>query len=386
MNVHLPSVEQLSKRRSSCDLIESAQRLAETIFASASTADADAVLSDHTFDALWASGLTRAPFSKEANGHDLLAADSAIDLCLILSLIGSADLSVARIFEGHVNAVALVSRYGSGPQVQRFSDDVAAGAMSGVWGADDAKGLRAAPIDGGWRLEGKKILASGAGALTRPLVTATSDEGQVIFLLHLNRNERADVSGWQAQGMRASATGTVDLTGLILTPDQLVGTPGDFMRQPYFSGGAWRFCAVHLGAMEKLVDLFRAHLVSRKRDSDPYQIQRVAQCIASTTTARIWVEKSARCLSQQRLDSDSIVALVNMTRMVTERAALDVLEAVHRGVGLLGFIRPSPVERISRDLATYLRQPVPDLAMANAAKWALGSARPTAQLWADDEV
>ena len=81
---------------------------------------------------------------------------------------------------------------------------------------------------------------------------------------------------------------------------------------------------------------------------------------------------------------DAIVAFVNLTRGVTERAALDVLELVHRGVGLNGFLHPHPVERISRDLATYLRQPVPDLAMADAARAILASGRNTATPWTDD--
>jgi hypothetical protein len=70
----------------------------------------------------------------------------------------------------------------------------------------------------------------------------------------------------------------------------------------------------------------------------------------------------------RRGDPGNVVAFANMTRMVTERCALDVMETVQRGVGLTSFIRPHPIERISRDLATYLRQPVPDLAMSDGAK------------------
>jgi hypothetical protein len=44
------------------------------------------------------------------------------------------------------------------------------------------------------------------------------------------------------------------------------------------------------------------------------------------------------------------------------------METVQRGVGLTSFMRPHPIERISRDLATYLRQPVPDLAMSDGAR------------------
>jgi hypothetical protein len=38
-----------------------------------------------------------------------------------------------------------------------------------------------------------------------------------------------------------------------------------------------------------------------------------------------------------------------------------------RSVGLQAFLRPNPIERMSRDLATYLRQPGPDRARTDAA-------------------
>ena len=66
---------------------------------------------------------------------------------------------------------------------------------------------------------------------------------------------------------------------------------------------------------------------------------------------------------------------------MTERAALDVTEAVHRGLGLGAFLRPHPVERVARDLATYLRQPAPDGAMADAAATVLASPAPARALW-----
>jgi len=64
---------------------------------------------------------------------------------------------------------------------------------------------------------------------------------------------------------------------------------------------------------------------------------------------------------------------------VTERCALDVMQIVQRGVGLTSFVRPHPIERISRDLATYLRQPVPDLAMSDGARSFLGSTQPVGE-------
>lgn len=358
-----------------------ARAFAAVLDGEAEGADASGTIATRTWDALHRSGLASAPFPARYGGEDLAGPGRHNDLFEILRLIGGSDLSIARLFEGHVNGIALVCRYGTDAQVGGLARAVADGAVTGVWGADDAAGLGVEPADGGWRLRGRKILASGAGTVTRPVVTARTDSGQVMLLPRLRAGERADLAGWTAQGMRSTATGSVDFSGMLLDAGQALGEPGDFMRQPHFSGGAWRFCAVHLGAAERLVDLFRDALVSRGRDRDPYQTQRVALCAAATATAAFWIADAARRLADEAADPDQTVAFVNLTRMVTERAALDVLEAVHRGAGLASFIRPNAMERVSRDLSTYLRQPVPDLAMADAARAVLASPRPTARLW-----
>ena len=349
--------------------------------AEAEAGDASAVVSPASWQALEASGLKLAPFPAMVGGEDLGLADTDRELTAVLAGIGASDLSVARLFEGHVNAVHLVVRYGTQSQISDLAAAVRDGALCGVWAAEGSQKLTGTKRGDAWRLTGGKILASGAGIVTRPLVPVATEAGSVLMLLALGPDTPVDLSGWTAQGMRSSATGTIDLTGQIAHDDQVVGQPGDFMRQPAFSGGAWRFCAVHLGAAERLVDLFRDSLLAANRADDPFQLQRVAQAVAAVTTARFWVDEAARRLAENTDPAGEIVAFANLTRMVTERAALDVLELVHRGVGLRGFMRPHPIERITRDLSTYLRQPVPDLAMADAARTVLALGRPMSTLW-----
>lgn len=357
--------------------------LCEVLTRDAPRADEAGVVTPAAWNALAVSALLRAPFPRRLGGEDLGSAGRHAELVVALRHLGAADLPVARLVEGHINAVLLVRRYGTEAQLKAFAGSIEAGGVSGVWGAEGAEPLRAQRTTAGWDLTGGKILASGAGILTDPLVPVATPDGQVLMMPKLSPGERADLSGWTAQGMHASATGSIDLTGLAVPDDRVIGEPGDFTRQPVFSGGAWRFCAAHLGAAERLVDLLRHHLTARGRDRDPYQLQRVAQATAAVTTARFWVREAARLLAEETAPPDTIVAFANLTRTVTERAALDVLEAVHRSVGLGGFMRPHPIERISRDLATYLRQPVPDLAMADAARAILASPRSTAELWTD---
>jgi alkylation response protein AidB-like acyl-CoA dehydrogenase len=353
-------------------LLQAARQFAALVYDTSVATDRLGVINSQLWTEFRRSGLAMSPFPKEFGGADLCQPARHNDLCKILRLLGSADLSIARLFEGHVNAISLVVRYGDHRQARSLSERVAMGGLSAVWGADDVKGLH---LIGGARpaLQGRKILASGAGFVTDPIVTAKADDGQVMLLLHLKMDEKIDMSAWNAQGMRSTATGTIDLSGTAVGAENTIGVSNDFMRQPYFSGGAWRFCAAHVGATERLVDLFKDHLVTRNRGDDPFQLQRIAQCVAATRTARHWTEEAAHRLSVEEPDAANVVAFANLTRMVTERCALDVMELVQRGVGLACFMRPHPIERISRDLATYLRQPVPDRAMSDGAKAFLAS-------------
>ena len=365
---------------------ERISRLLDVLSAEAAKADAENAITQAALHAITASGLALMAFplltSYEATGvSGSFEVGGSNQLATLLRALGAADLSIARLFEGHINAVALVRRYGTRAQLERLRVTAEAGGLSGVWAADGAVPLRARNSRRGLCLEGGKILASGAGLLARPLVTAQSTDGQIMVLLGELEAKRIDVSGWTVQGMRSSATGSVDLDGLLVPSHDMVGEPGDFMRQPHFSGGAWRFCAAQLGAMERLVDLYRDHLTNRNRGGDAFQLGRLATCVAAATTTRLWVMEASRRLARPVGDPGDSVAFVNLTRMVTERSALDILEAVQRGVGLSAFVRPNPIERVARDLATYLRQPVPDLAMTDAAQTVLGSPRPFASQW-----
>ena len=87
-----------------------------------------------------------------------------------------------------------------------------------------------------------------------------------------------------------------------------------------------------------------------------------ALCVCNTSVIAPVVRHAASCVFA------AVVAFANLMRMVVERAALDLMENVQRGTGLPAFMNGNPVERIVRDLATYLRQPVPDLVMNDAAR------------------
>ncbi len=217
-------------------------------------------------------------------------------------------------------------------------------------------------------LNGAKILASGAGRVARPLITARRGDELMMVVPRLETGTRADLSGWTAQGMRASATGRVDFTGLAITPEQILGQPGDYHREPHFSGGAWRFLAVQQGAMATLLRLACRQLRVAGRDRDPHQRARIGQAAIAVETADLWV---MRAVAAEDAPEEAGVALAGLARLAVERCALDLIEAVQRSIGLSGFLRPHPIERVARDLATYLRQPAPDRVLDRAAGFVL---------------
>jgi alkylation response protein AidB-like acyl-CoA dehydrogenase len=349
-------------------LKQEAKDFAQIVSEAANRSDEDGRIDIGVLLALGTSGLAMAPFHPSFQGAGLGLPDSQNTLCTILRLVGAADLSVARLFEGHVNAIMLVSKYGTPTQIESLASSTRAGGLSGVWGAEDAVGLRRVHSGASWSLQGRKVLASGVEFISRPLVTVSTADGHLLYLLEMTSPERVNTSSWTPLGMKASGSGTIDLTGVVVGDFEQVGQAGDYMRQPMFSGGAWRFCAAQLGAAERLTKLFCEQLRSRGRQDDPYQLERVAACAAACGTALFWIEEASRRFADGSLEPAAVVAFVNMTRIVTERAALDVIQNVQRGLGLSGFMKPNPIERICRDLSTYLRQPVPDLAMSDAAR------------------
>ena len=312
-------------------------------------------------------GLLAAPVPANQGGVGLGEEPDARDLAAVLRLLGYGSLALGRLYEGHVNALQLVARYGTPSQRARLFADARGGHLFGVWNTDRPGDCLRLGDD--CRLRGVKTFASGAGFVTRALVTVKREPGAspLMLVVPLETGSRADLTGWRAHGMRASATGTVDFEDIAVTEDVILGGWDDYHRQPVFSGGAWRFAAVQLGGIEAVFDAWRGHLAATGRGGDPHQLARLGQGAVAVEGARAWVERAARVVAEDELAPERVVAFVNLARLAVEKAGLEVLQLAQHSVGLQGFLREHPMERLSRDLSTYLRQPAPDRALTSAA-------------------
>jgi alkylation response protein AidB-like acyl-CoA dehydrogenase len=135
--------------------------------------------------------------------------------------------------------------------------------------------------------------------------------------------------------------------------------------------------------MERLFDLLRRHLQETNRGQDPHQAARLGEAAMAVETAKLWVARAATLAeaSVQSRAPEQLVAYVDLARLAVEAAALDLMQPVQRSVGLQAFMRPNPIERVSRDLATYLRQPGSDRGLTDAAAWIPAQPVSAQDLW-----
>lgn len=281
-----------------------------------------------------------------------------------LRLVGRADLSLGRIFEGHINAMKLFAWFGSPHQKTQLARSLQAGAFYGVWATEPPPGVALARDAEGWLLSGSKAFATGAGGLAHAIVTTRTASGATrLVVVPADQPDRADLTRWRVRGMRATGSGSYDLTGFRPGDSELLGGEGDYGREPRFTAGAWRFLAVQLGGVEALLAETRAAMSDPAR-ADPLQRVKFAEAVVAARTAYLWVREAAQRAADDAPDAPEFV---RMTRGVVERAALDVMELAARIVGTRSAFDGQRIDKIIRDLSLYLRQAGPDYARDQAA-------------------
>jgi alkylation response protein AidB-like acyl-CoA dehydrogenase len=328
------------------------EALARAAGEEASASDRDGRFPKAAFEALRRLGVT---------GRPPLAGDEAQSLFRVLAAVGRGDLSAARILEGHVNALLLVRLFGSEAQREHCALLASSGDLFGIWNTDvPGEGVTLEDRI----LRGKKNFASGVEGINHALITAQTQQGRQLVIVPTARLE-IDRSWWHPLGMKASGSHVVNFQDTVLTEHQLIGSPGDYLREPWFSGGAIRFAAAHVGGMHAILDVVVAHLKETDRAENPHQQHRLGEMSISVGAGYVWLDHAAKMWSAIGTVSDKeVITALCAARLAIERSALDVLELAERSVGAAGMIAPHPLERLIRDLRTYLRQPNPDAALA----------------------
>lgn len=280
-------------------------------------------------------------------GGLLDAALSVEQLFATLVSVGRASLSAGRLFEGHVNATKLLDLYG--PAHRRAG-------LLGIWGADGPDPVR---IEG-HVLRGQKLFASGADVLDHVIVTAMAGkQPQLLLFSRAQLEGRLFPDEWQVSGMQATASGRCDLDGLAVDKAVLIGDPGDYLVEPHFQGGVWRYGAVQLGAMRALTAIAARHLQQRGQAAAPLQAMRLRRMVTACETARLWLWQAAQAVERPGAVADDAETSI-LARLLTADEAVALMTAMDQALGAASFATAHPADRIRRDLSFYIRQANPD--------------------------
>jgi alkylation response protein AidB-like acyl-CoA dehydrogenase len=347
-------------------------------------------------------GLLSAPLRKEQGGLGLgIDSSSVADLLMLLKDMGRANLTVGRIYEGHVNALQLIQTFGTPEQIGDCAEDVCnRHKVYGVWNAEEHDGVKIFPLgQGKYRLEGSKTFATGCGYVERPFVNGTLPDGtwQMCIVPMEAVETVSDPNWWRPMGMRATASYKVDFTGVVLDQSALIGQPGDYFRQPWLTAGVVRFAAVQLGGAEALFNAARQFLRELGRTKDPYQEERFGKMAIALESGCLWLKGASEQLERYApsfggastmadSNSGSLVAYASMVRTAVEQICMETIQLTERSVGTRGLLPPYPIERIVRDLTLYLRQPAFDAALATVGKHTLQNAENMETLWHHEAI
>ena len=186
---------------------------------------------------------------------------------------GRSDLAVARLAEGHTDAVAILVEAGLSPEPDMLYGVWAArpGGLGAILSAGESTGSTPHGV-----LLGSARFCSGARILDRALVVAqpSSSTALVLAEVRLDRDgARPDPASWQADGMAGSDTLDVEFTDLPV--QRTVGGPGWYTARRGLGAGGGGVAAVWGGGASGVLRRAFEHL--RGNDPDQHQLAHLGE-------------------------------------------------------------------------------------------------------------
>jgi alkylation response protein AidB-like acyl-CoA dehydrogenase len=342
---------------------------------------------------LFAAGLNAPTLPRERGGLGLgpLRGDTYV-LWMLTKQLAKADLSLARCFEGHANSLLLLDALASPEQQDRwFPGVVERGEKWVVWsGEPQARvpgetarfGTTLTRVDGGFVVDGSKVFCTSAGGAEWAILlvnaagpggarhTASPDTLLMLACDLADPSIETDGSWWDPIGMRGTVSHLVRFRDTFIPAANLIGGPGEYLAGGWQTAFAPHYAASFLGAAEAAFDYALAHLRTQGKEEDPYVQQRVARMSLHVESGHLWLRQVASLWDAGRRAEAQIAG--SRVRHVMEHLATETVDHAIRACGARSLIRPSPLERVLRDLSFYVRHDNDDQVLATIGRAVLG--------------
>lgn len=377
------------------DLIDRVKMLAQDKFAErASYYDRTATFPHEDFQDLFEAKLNAAAVPTEYGGLGLGPyRGNVFTLWMMTKELAKADLSLARCWEGHANSLVLLDGMASEAQKALwFEGVVQRGEKWVAWsGEPQARapgeqmrfGTTVEKVDAGFIVDGTKVFSTSAtGAQWAILLVSTAGPGgirhatgsldtQLMLACDLSDpTVTIDDTWWDPIGMRATVSYLVRFQRTFIPETQQIGYPGQYIKEGWQTCFIPHYAASFLGAAEAAYDYAIEYLVSQNKGSDPYVQHHIAKTSINVETAHLWLRHVASMWEAGRYEEAQIAG--SRARHLIEHLAEDAVQHCIRACGARCLNRPSPLERIYRDLSFYIRHDNDDHIVAMIGKSLLG--------------
>lgn len=263
-----------------------------------------------------------------------------------LAAVASVDLGLAKLFEGHTDALAILAELEAG-------FDAPEDACWGVWCAeppDMRVGIRTQAA-GGVIVSGLKGWCSGAATLSHAIVSGWNGAGEpCLAAVALDQpGVTVTTQGWHAVGMRSSASVNVLFDQ---AQGSAVGAPGAYVDRPGFLHGGAGVAACWYGALAGIAGRLR-DAVARDRP-DPYRLAHLGAVDVALTQARAVLREAACAIDAHPAARCALETA--RARLAVEAAAQEVLSRVPRALGAGPLCRDAALAQALADLPVFIRQ------------------------------
>jgi alkylation response protein AidB-like acyl-CoA dehydrogenase len=272
-----------------------------------------------------------------------------------LAAVAKHDLSLAKLYEGHIDALAILHELGHG--ITPPADHRDTWGMWGTWAAE-VPGQRTIVEPhgvGSVRISGTKCWCSGAALLDHGLLTAWFADGRGPQLVRVQLRQPGltiDTSQWQAVGMSASSSLDVNFSNVF---GELVGGVGHYLSRPGFWQGGAGIAACWYGGALSLADALRSAMTQALPvTQSAFRLAALGKVDASLQAAAAVLREAALWIDAHPLDDARAVAL--RARLTAEACATLVLAEASRALGAGAFCRDAHFARMAADLPVYVRQ------------------------------
>lgn len=315
-------------------------------------------------------------------------------LISVCEALGRHCASTAICYGMHAVATAVLAAKATEQQSKQFLAPIAAGehlttlALSepGTGAQFWLPQTRALREDGGVRLDGEKsFVTNGSHADSYVLSTVAADPDAPVgeFSCVLVPGDAAGLTwldDWDGIGMRGNSSRRLQLSGVRVGPDNLLGSPGDQIWYVFEVIAPFFLVAMsgtYLGVAQASLDVATSHLSSRRHGHTGRNL--AGQPVLQHRLGTLWaqVERTRRLVYWAAEEGDagspqSQLALASAKAEVAE-CAVDVTNEAMTLVGGVGYRDRSPLERHLRDArAAHVMSPTTDILRGWAGRSLLG--------------